>query len=140
MNILRYIISLPVAVIIGGLLNLGLLFAGMALIPFPGSVDIMDPESIRAALPDFELKHYITPFVSHAGGTLVGAFLAALLAPKNKLIFAMIIGAFFLVGGIMNTKAVPAPMWYNIVDIAMCYIPMAFIGYRLALKVMPEKV
>ena len=140
MKILRYIISIPVGGIVGMIVNMGLLFGGLALIPFPGSVDIMDPESIRAALPDFELKHYITPFVAHAGGTLVGAFLAALLAPANKLVFAMIIGAFFLVGGIMNTEAIPAPMWYNIIDIILCYIPMAFIGYRLALKVMPEKV
>ena len=134
MNIVRYIFAIPVGAFIGSLVNIGLLLLLSKIISFPEGMDFMDPESIKAAIPEFGIQHYAVPFIAHAGGTLIGAWIAALIAPDYKMVFALIIGAFFLVGGIMNTAAIPAPMTYNVIDILICYLPMAWLGYRLALN------
>jgi hypothetical protein len=44
------------------------------------------------------------------------------------------IGAFFLAGGIVNAFMLPAPVWFIVVDLAGAYIPMAWIGGKIATK------
>ncbi|MDR9397724.1 hypothetical protein [Salibacter sp.] len=44
---------------------------------------------------------------------------------------SLIIGVFFLIGGIMNVYMLPSPMWFSIVDLVFAYIPMAVLGYRI---------
>jgi len=46
--------------------------------------------------------------------------------------FALGVGAFFLLGGIMVNYMLPGPTWFAVVDIVFAYIPMAWIGARLA--------
>jgi hypothetical protein len=46
--------------------------------------------------------------------------------------FALAIGIFFLIGDIAAVFMLPAPLWYNIVDLLFAYIPMAFLGGKLA--------
>jgi threonine/homoserine/homoserine lactone efflux protein len=38
----------------------------------------------------------------------------------------------FLAGGITNVLMLPSPLWFNIVDLVGAYIPMAWIGWKLA--------
>ncbi len=74
------------------------------------------------------------PFLAHAIGTLVGAFIAALIAVNHKMKFALAIGIFFLIGGIINVMMLPSPIWFAILDIVGAYIPMAWIGGNLLKK------
>jgi hypothetical protein len=46
--------------------------------------------------------------------------------------FALAIGFFFLIGGIMNVFMLPSPLWFTILDLAGAYIPMAWLGGLLA--------
>ena len=48
--------------------------------------------------------------------------------------FSLGIGAFFLLGGIVASFIIPAPTWFVITDIVIAYIPMAWIGGIIALK------
>jgi hypothetical protein len=89
-------------------------------------------ESLKASMHLFEAKHFIFPFLAHAFGTFVGAFLAALIAANHKMKFALAIGFFFLIGGIMNIFMLPSPLWFTILDLAGAYIPMAWLGGLLA--------
>jgi len=72
------------------------------------------------------------PFLAHALGTLVGAFLAALIAATHKMKFALLIGIFFLIGGTVNVFLLPSPTWFTIVDLAGAYIPMAWIAGKIS--------
>ena len=72
------------------------------------------------------------PFLAHALGTFVGAFLAAKIATTHQLKFALVIGVIFFYGGIQMSIQLPAPLWFDIADIGFAYIPMAYLGYRLA--------
>ena len=44
---------------------------------------------------------------------------------------AMVIGVFFLLGGIYASYLIPAPTWFMALDIIVAYIPMAYFGGKL---------
>ena len=48
--------------------------------------------------------------------------------------FSLAIGGLFLLGGIMVNFMLPGPSWFALADILIAYIPMAWIGGKLAEK------
>lgn len=87
----------------------------------------------------FQPKHFLMPFLAHAMGTLVGAFLTALIAANNYLKWGLVIGIFFFLGGIANVVALPSPIWFNVLDLLVAYLPMAYIGIKLTKQVRSER-
>ena len=132
--IVKNIIAILVGVIIGMVVNYGIILLSGYIIPPPEGVDPSDPESIKANMHLYEVRHFIFPFLAHALGTLVGAMITARLAAKRHLLMALVIGAFFLIGGIMMILQLPSPTWFNIVDLVGAYFPMAWLGWRLVKK------
>ena len=116
----------------GSIINMGLITLGGVVITAPEGTDTSTMEGLAAAMPLFELKHFIFPFLAHAVGVLVGAWLAALIAASHKLTIAMVIGCLFFLGGLYTAIVLPSPAWYIIVDLAVAYIPMSWIGYKFA--------
>jgi hypothetical protein len=131
---MKNVLAVIAGIIIGGVVNMGLIMIGGEVIPPPPGADVTDMESLKASMHLFEPRHFISPFVAHALGTLVGALVAAKLASSQQMVFAMGIGAFFLAGGIVNAFMLPAPVWFIVVDLAGAYIPMAWIGGKIATK------
>jgi len=103
-----------------------------SIIPPPEGADLTTMEGLTTAMHLFEPKHFIMPFVAHAFGTLVGAIIAGLVAATHKKKFALSIGTVFLLGGIMMVIQLPAPLWYNCVDLILAYIPMALLGAKIS--------
>lgn len=130
--ILRNILAVIAGIVVGSLVNMGLINISSSVIPLPEGVDMSTPEGLKAGIHLFEPKHFIFPFLAHALGTLTGAFVAAKLAANNKMKFALGLGVFFLIGGITAVYMIPAPMWFNILDLVVAYIPMAWLGGKLA--------
>ena len=130
--ILRNILAVIAGIVVGSLVNMGLINISRSVIPLPEGVDMSTPEGLKAGIHLFEPKHFIFPFLAHALGTLTGAFVAAKLAANNKMKFALGLGVFFLIGGITAVYMIPAPMWFNILDLVVAYIPMAWLGGKLA--------
>ena len=121
--------------VVGSIVNMGIISVSGSIIPPPEGVDVTTMEGLKKALPLFQPKHFIMPFLAHALGTLVGAWLAARIAATNKMRFAMVIGVLFLVGGIANVFMLPAPAWYNALDLLCAYLPMSYIGGKLGSRV-----
>lgn len=138
MKILRNIIAIILGGYIGGKVNMDIIVNSDAIISLPEGIIPGDMESLAANMHLFEPINYLMPFLAHAIGTLVGAFLAASLAASNKLMFAFVIGGLFLLGGIMMVFMVPSPMWFNVTDIALAYIPMGWLGWKLAVTINPN--
>ena len=132
--ILRNILALVAGLLIGMSVNMLLIMVSGFIIPPPEGTDLSTPEGLKAAMPLFETKHFIMPFLAHALGTLVGAIVVVKLAVSQHFIFALIIGCFFLYGGIMMITMVPSPVWFNVVDLGLAYIPMAIIGWKIGEK------
>jgi len=126
--ILRNILAVVAGIFIGGAVNMGLIMLSSEIIPLPEGVDPADIESLKANLHLFEAKHFIMPFLAHALGTLVGALITALIAATHKMKMALIIGVFFLTGGIANVAMLGGPIWFTILDLVVAYLPMAWLG------------
>lgn len=129
--IAKNILAVIAGLVIGSAVNMAIIMVSGSIIPPPEGADVTTMEGLKASMHLFEPKHYIFPFLAHSLGTLVGAFVAALIASSYKARFALVIGAFFLAGGIANVFMLPAPMWYNVVDLAGAYIPMAWLAIKI---------
>lgn len=112
---------------------MGIIMLSSSIIPPPEGVDPSNMESLKSSMHLFEPKHFIVPFVAHALGTLVGAFITGLIAFNNKLKLALVIGLFFLLGGISSVFMLPSPTWFTVLDLAGAYVPMAWFGGLLAI-------
>tara|TARA_B110000046_G_C12944785_1_gene377453 strand:+ start:274 stop:687 length:414 start_codon:yes stop_codon:yes gene_type:complete len=128
---LRNILAVVSGLVVGSAVNLGLIMISGSIIPPPEGADVTTMEGLLAAIHLFELKHFIMPFLAHALGTFVGALMASLVTGSHKLKFALAIGGFFLIGGAMNVYLLPAPMWFNVTDLLLAYIPMAWLAWKL---------
>lgn len=124
---IRNILAIAAGIIIGGLINFGLIMIGYSIFPLEG-LDPNDMESFKTAAVNMKTHHFIFPFLAHAIGTLVGAYVAARFAADRKTVCALIIGVFFLYGGIDAARIIPAPTWFVVADIALAYLPMAWLG------------
>ena len=130
--ILKNILAVVAGLVLGSVVNMGLIMLSSSVIPPPEGVDVTNMESLKSSMHLFEPKHFIFPFLAHALGTLAGAFTAARLAASHQMKFALGIGAFFLIGGIANVFMLPSPAWFTILDLVGAYIPMGWLGGRWA--------
>jgi hypothetical protein len=104
------------------------------IIPPPVGSNLTTEEGLKAAMAVMEPKHFIMPFLAHALGTLVGAFLVTLLIKERKLFRALLVGFLFFLAGTYMVFILPSPLWFDALDLGLAYIPMAWIGYKLALR------
>ena len=127
----RNIIAILVGIVVASVVNMGLIKFGHIIVPPPAGVDINSMEGLAATIHLFEPKHFIFPFLAHALGPLVGTATAMLIAASHKIKIAIGLAIFFLLGGIVANVMIPAPLWYKVIDLVFCYIPMAWIGAKL---------
>lgn len=130
--IVRNTLAVIVGFLVGSGVNMALVMVGPLVIPPPAGTDLSTMEGLAAALPLFEPKHFLFPFLAHALGTLVGAFVAAKLAATHKLAMALVVGVLCLIGGVANAFMLPAPVWFIALDLIVAYLPMAWLGWRFA--------
>ena len=130
--ILRNILAVLAGIIIGWIVNMGIVMFSGSIVPPPEGVDPSDIESLKAGMELMKPKHFILPFLAHALGTLAGAFTVAKLAATNKSRLAMVVGLFFLLGGIATIFMIPGPIWFHVLDLAIAYVPMAWLGAKWA--------
>jgi len=129
--ILRNVLAVIAGIVVGSFINGALVMVSGSIIPPPTGVDLTSEAGLRAGMHLMEPKHFIFPFLAHAVGTFVGAYIAARIATK-KIIFAMAIGTIFLIGGVWMIIVVPSPIWFTIVDLFGAYLPVAYFAGRIA--------
>ena len=132
-RILKNVLAIIMGWLGGSIVNIGLIELGHKVFPIAG-VDLNDMDSLAALMPRLDPAYFIFPFLAHALGTLVGALIAGRIATTHKMKFSLAIGGLFLLGGIMVNFMLPGPSWFALADILIAYIPMAWIGGKLAEK------
>ena len=136
--ILRNILAVIVGWLIGSAINMGLIQIGHQIYPLEG-VDINDMDALASVMPTLSYEYFIFPFLAHALGTLSGAMVAALIAKKHRMITALIVGLLFLLGGIAVNIILPGPTWFSALDIVIAYLPMAWVGRKLAGNILKSR-
>ncbi len=130
-SIIRNILAVIIGLLVGGTVNMGIIMISGSIIPPPEGADVTTMEDLKASMHLFQPINFLMPFLAHALGTLFGAFITVLIAVNHKIKLALVIGVFFLLGGITNVFMLPSPLWFTIVDLVAAYIPMALLGYKL---------
>lgn len=113
----------------GGILNGTIIRYSHLLIPPPPGADLTTGAGLQKGMAMMGPEHFIMPFAAHALGTLAGAILAARLS--NSLRPPLIIGLLFMSAGAWMVKMLPSPLWFNIIDLGLAYLPMAWLGYLI---------
>jgi len=132
--ILRNILAVLSGLILGNLVNMSLIMLSNSIIPPPSGYDNTSIEGLKSTMNLLEPKHFIFPFLAHALGTLVAAFIASKIAANNQLKLSLVIGVLFLLAGISMVAMIPSPLWFSTLDLVGAYIPMAYLGWKLSGK------
>jgi len=131
MKIFINIIAVVLGLVIGMVVNMLIIKYGSVLIPNPDGYINTNEEGMRATMHLLTPKHFIIPWLAHALGTLSGAIIAFKIARIHQFYMASIVSLFFLVGGTYMVIILPSPTWFNIVDLGLAYIPMAWIANKI---------
>jgi len=130
--IIRNILGVVLGLVIGSIVNGGIIMIAPSIVPLPEGMNPMDPVSIAAHIDQFTFGNFAMVFLAHALGTFVGALIACKIAGSHHSKMAYLIGILFLAGGIMNAFNIPAPAWFIALDILLAYLPMAFLAQKIA--------
>lgn len=130
--VVRNILAVVVGFVVGSIVNSGLINIGPYIVPLPDGADVSTMENLRESMRLFTAANFLFPFLAHAVGTLVGAFLAAKLAVSHRMQFAIGIGVAFLIGGVVAAYLISAPVWFTVLDLVLAYLPMGIMGGILA--------
>ncbi len=130
----KNIIAVTLGIVIGCMVNGVIIQYSTSIIPTPPGTDVTTMEGLKASIHLFTPINFLMPWLAHALGTFVGAVITALLATKNKMRFALSIGFVFFLGGISAVMMLPAPLWFNVVDLTLAYIPMGWLAGNIATR------
>ena len=123
-SILKNIGIIVVGIIIGMIINMGIIILGATIVPMTQNFEPMNAIN-------WDLKYFIFPFLAHALGTLSGSFVASRLSKNHHITIPLIVGLYFLSGGVYMVTILPAPTWFICLDLIISYIPMAILGWNL---------
>lgn len=136
--IIRNVLAVIAGWVGGSIINMLLIQIGHMLIPIEG-INSNDMNALAEVMPNLGFQYFIFPFLAHALGTLAGAAIAGLIATSHKIKFSLGVGGLFLLGGIMVNYMIPGPVWFTVLDIIFAYIPMAWIGGKIATNLSGNK-
>ena len=139
-KIIVNIVAVLMGLFAGAMVNGGIINISSKIIPPPAGSNLQTMEGLIQAMPIMEPKHFIMPFLAHALGTFVGAILCSLVARSQKLILALSIGLTFFIGGFTMVFQLPAPLWFDLVDLIFAYFPMAWLGYKIVSKLRKKQI
>ncbi|NOR28411.1 MAG: hypothetical protein GQ540_07780 [Lutibacter sp.] len=133
-TIAKNILAVILGLVIGSIVNMGIVMISGSIISPPNGADVTTMEGLKESIHLFQPKHFIFPFLAHAIGTFIGALITVIVASTYKSKLALLIGMFFLIGGILNTFMLPTPTWFITFDLLLAYIPMAWIAQKISIK------
>jgi len=109
---IRNIIALVVGLALGMVVNLALVSLNMSLLhPMPAGSSMSDPVQFQAYLDTLPATAFLVAVLAHLGQAFVGGWVAARLCTTRPVVFAMIIGAISLAGGISMMATYKGPDW-----------------------------
>ncbi len=133
-KIIVNIVAVLVGLFAGAFVNGGIINISGEIIAPPVGSNMKTMEGLIQAMHLMEPKHFIMPFLAHALGTLTGAILCSIIARSNQLVLSLSIGFSFFIGGFIMVLQLPAPLWFDLVDLIFAYFPMAVLGYWVVSK------
>lgn len=109
---LRNIGAVLAGMVAGSLVNMALiLLNSFVLFPMPPGTHFNTPEQVSAYLATLPAVAFVVVMLAHLGQSFVGGWVAARLGGSQPMMLALIVGAFSLLGGILNMMSIRGPAW-----------------------------
>lgn len=135
---LRKVLAVILGLFIGSVVNMSIIMISAVMHPMPEGVTFEDQEGMKEWIENMPPSGFIMALLAHQLGTLAAGFVAALVAKQKWVVGGIIVGACFLVGGIMTLFDFAHPTWFAILDIGL-YLPMGFLGAVVGGKLVGPK-
>jgi hypothetical protein len=130
-QILRSVGAVLAGLLLGVLLMMGIELVGHVLYPLPAGVDPSDFEALKALLPTLPVGALLLVLLGWTVAPLAGGFTAAWIARRAPVAHALVVGLFFLAGGVATLLMMPHPLWFAVGGVAV-FLPAAYAGSLLA--------
>jgi hypothetical protein len=129
---IRNILAVVAGLVTGSYCNMLIIENGHHLMTLPEGFRFSDPENMKNGLMTLAPQYFAIPFLAHAAGVLIGGIIAALLGKGNKKRNAFVISLVFLLAGITMVFLMEAPLWFEITDLSLAYLPMGYLAGKIA--------
>lgn len=130
MKIIKSTLAVIAGIVTGSIINASLIFLCNIIFGSPQGMIPWDEKSVIAHADKLTTANFASILFAHQAGTMAGAFIAAKIAPFRKMIFALVVGIWFLACGIYAASLIAPPVGFTVADILL-YIPFAIIGGKL---------
>lgn len=109
------------------------IFEGISghLFPLPPGIDLHDHQAMTQHMDELPVGAFFTVLAGWAVGSFVGAWVAARLAGRVRLMHGLVVGAFFLAATVTVMLTIPHPLWMEISGI-VALTGCSYLGARLA--------
>ncbi len=135
LHILKRTLVIFISLFAGAMLNGAIINISSKVIAPPKGFELNTAEGLQAAMPHMGPEHFLFPFLAHALGTLLSALLITRFLKSQQFVFSMMAGILFLLGGVSMVIMLPeTPIWFVLVDLLFAYIPMAYLGNKMACR------
>ena len=124
---IRNVLAVLAGAVAGSVVNMAIVLLSLVLFPLPEGVNMNNPVSMQSYIETLPWTAFVLVWKAHAGGTLAGGVVAAWIAGSRKLLCAMVVGLFFLVGGAINLYQLQHPVAFAVIDL-LSYLPAAYLG------------
>ncbi len=125
LTILKNTAIIFLGIILGMIINMGLVYLGGYILETPVN---FSPKNAT----NWDLKYFAFPFLAHASGTFSGSYFVAKISKNTSFLYPLIVGTYFLAGGIYMTIIITTPFWFVILDLGFAYLPMSILAWRLS--------
>jgi hypothetical protein len=111
---------------------------GAKIWPFMSTVDMRNPDAMRAAVASAPLESLLWVVAGYAVAGFVGSFLACKMSGGTLARPSAIVGIVLLVGCLVNNFSTPQPRWMSVASL-LVPLPAAWLGYRMAAAGRPRR-
>lgn len=131
---IKNLLGVICGLLVGSITNMGIVVLGSFL--FPPEIKGLDTSTVEG-LNEYMMHvrpvDLFIPLLAHALGTFAGVIIAGMIAPSTMRV-AMLIALFFMAGGVYMVIKVQAPLWFEISDLTIAYIPVAWVAEKIIRK------
>ncbi len=126
----RSVLAVLAGAIVAGLLIAAVESVSSAIYPLPPGIDLHDHEAMRRHIDQLPIGAFLFVLGAWAIGSFGGSWVAARLAGRARIVHGLVVGALFLLAGVLNMLLIPHPWWMWVGGIA-ALAGCSYLGARL---------
>ena len=92
---------------------------------------VTDRDVMRGIMAAAPVSAFLVVLAGWILGSLIGGWLAALIAGRSGVTHGLVVGALLTLAGCANNLMIPPPLWFWVVGV-LVFLPASYVGARAA--------